>query len=84
MPADPDELLAKAERARRDGNALATFDLARGAIAAGRTEARFRYLQVLASAQMGDTHRAQSLYELHGLGELTSDEDSLALRGRLF
>jgi hypothetical protein len=77
------DLLAQAEAARRDGNALATHDIAQGAIEAGRPEPRFRYLQVLASAQMGDTQRAERLYDAYRLGERSDDEDALALRGRL-
>ncbi len=83
MIADPD-LLKTAEAARREGNPLALYDLAQGAIEAGATEPRFRYLQVLALAQMGDTERAEHLYDLHGLDDLAGDEDALALRGRLY
>jgi hypothetical protein len=82
-PVPEQDLLAQAEAARRDGNALAAHDLAQGAIEAGRPEPRFRYLQVLASAQMGDTQRAERLYDAYRLGERSDDEDALALRGRL-
>ena len=77
------DLLAQAEAARRDGNPLAVHDLAQRAIAAGRTEVRFRYLRALASAQMGDTEQAERLYQSDRLGLATADEDCLALRGRL-
>ena len=75
--------LSSAEAARREGNPLALYDLAQGAIEAGDPDPRFRYLQVLALAQMGDTGRAEQLYDRYNLGERTDDEDSLALRGRL-
>lgn len=75
--------LAQAEAARRDGNPLALYDLAQTAIEGGSPHPRFRYLQVLALAQMGDARRAERLYDDYGLGELTDDEDALALRGRL-
>jgi class 3 adenylate cyclase len=78
-----DDLLAAAEGARRDGNALACFDLAQQAIKAGRPEGRFRYLSVHACAQMGDQERAESLYRDFGLGEAGATEDELALLGRL-
>jgi AcrR family transcriptional regulator len=77
-------LLQSAEAARREGNPLALYDRARSAIAAGQDEPRFRYLQVLALAQMGDTDRAEQLYQEFGLGSWTGDEDALALQGRLF
>ncbi len=75
--------LSSAEAARREGNPLALYDMAHGAIEAGAPEPRFRYLQVLALAQMGDTGRAEQLYDRYNLGERTDDEDALALRGRL-
>jgi hypothetical protein len=75
--------LAAAEAARRDGNPLAVFDIAQSAIGAGAGEARFRYLQVLALAQMGDAGHAEQAYERLGLTAWTDDEDAVALRGRL-
>jgi len=75
--------LALAEAARRDGNPLAVYDLAQNAIEEGDPHPRFRYLQVLALAQMGDTQRAEQLYDAYRLGEWSADEDALALRGRL-
>jgi len=75
--------LKRAETARREGNPLALYDLTQSAIEAGAKQPRFRYLQVLALAQMGDTGRAEQLYDHYGLGGQISDEDSLALRGRL-
>src|SRR5579859_5329731 len=81
--ADPDALTS-AEAARREGNPLALYDLAQSAIEAGDPEPRFRYLQVLALAQMGDTARAEKLYDQYKLGERAQDEDALALRGRLY
>ena len=83
MPEFAEDILARAEAARRDGNPLAVHDLALGAIEAGHVHPRFRYLQVLASAQMGDTERAEALYDAYHLGERSADEDGLALRGRL-
>ena len=87
MDADPTSApanrLALAESARRDGNPLALHDIARGAVEAGDANPRFRYLQVLALAQMGDTARAQALYETYGLSGWTGDEDAMALLGRL-
>jgi adenylate cyclase len=77
------DLLGLAEAARREGNPLALYDLAQGAIEAGDTRPRFHYLQTLALAQMGDTARAELLYERYHLGERLDDEDALALRGRL-
>lgn len=77
------DLLASAEAARREGNPLALYDRAGSAIHAGDMHPRFRYLQVLALAQMGDTGRAEALYERYGLGNWAQDEDALALRGRL-
>ena len=77
------DLLNRAEAARREGNPLALYDLAQSAIEAGAPQPRFRYLQVLALAQMGDTGRAEQLYDHYGLGGQTGDEDALALRGRL-
>jgi len=82
-PASTRDLLKRAEAARREGNPLALYDLAHGAIEAGAPQPRFRYLQVLALAQMGDTGRAEQLYDHYGLGGQTGDEDALALRGRL-
>lgn len=79
----PNDRLALAESARREGNPLALYDMARGAVEAGDPNPRFRYLQVLALAQMGDTSRAQALYTGHALADLTTDEDALALLGRL-
>ena len=78
------DALTSAEAARREGNPLALYDLAQSAIQAGSPIPRFRYLQVLALAQMGDTARAEKLYDQYRLGELTHDEDALALRGRLY
>jgi len=82
-PAGADDL-ARAEAARRDGNPLALYDRAKSAMEAGRTDPRFAYLQVLAAAQMGDVDRAEALYRRLDLGARTSDEDALALHGRLF
>jgi adenylate cyclase len=80
----PDQdLLSLAEAARREGNPLALYDRAQSAIEAGDPRPRFRYLQTLALAQMGDTERAEQLYERYGLADLAGDEDALALRGRL-
>lgn len=76
------DALAAAEAARRKGDPLAVHDLASSALAAGRSEPRLRYLQVLALAQLGDTARAERLYRQHGLDRL-GDEDALALEGRL-
>jgi len=82
-PAAIRDLLKRAEAARREGNPLALYDLAHSVIEAGAPQFRFRYLQVLALAQMGDTGRAEQLYDLYSLGGQTGDEDALALRGRL-
>ena len=79
-----DPRLALAEAARRDGNPLALYDLAQGAIQGGEAHPRFRFLQVLALAQMADASGAERLYEAYGLGDRTGDEDALALRGRLY
>ncbi len=76
--------LAGAEAARREGNPLALYDLALEAIKAGDPAPRLRYLQVLALAQIGDTARADALYEQYGLGSLPEDEDAVALRGRIY
>lgn len=83
MPEFAEEILSRAEAAKRDGNPLAVHDLALSAIEAGHVHPRFRYLQVLASAQMGDTERAEALYDAYRLGVRSDDEDGLALRGRL-
>ena len=83
MTAPPADRLALAEALRREGNPLALYDTAREAIEAGDANPRLRYLQVLALAQMGDTARAQGLYETHGLADWTGDEDAVALLGRL-
>ena len=82
-PVADGDRLAAAESARREGNPLALYDRAGGAIAAGDPRPRFRYLQALALAQMGDTARAETLYDRYGLADLSGDEDALALRGRL-
>ena len=63
------DLLRLAEAARREGNPLALYDLAQSAIESGDPHPRFRYLQTLALAQMGDTRRAEQLYERYGLAE---------------
>ena len=78
-----DPRLALAEAARRDGNPLALYDLAQGAIQDGDPHPRFYFLQTLALAQMADTAGAERLYEAYALGDRAGDEDALALRGRL-
>ena len=76
--------LLLAEAARRDGNPLALYDLAQAAMHRADPHPRFRFLQVLALAQMADTAGAERLYEAYALGDRANDEDALALRGRLY
>jgi tetratricopeptide (TPR) repeat protein len=64
------------------GNLLLAFDAATTALAEYGEQARLRYLQILALARMGETDRAQALYDEH-LDDERDDLDIMALRARL-
>lgn len=74
--------LEKAERAIGSGNPLQAYSLARDATAPGADGARFRYLEVLALARMGDTLQAINLYEAYDIGS-DGSVDALSLKARL-
>ncbi|HEY1076566.1 MAG TPA: tetratricopeptide repeat-containing protein, partial [Fontimonas sp.] len=82
------DIIAKAEAALRTGNALLCYDLVDRL---GRREAfgpelsqRLDYLAILSLAHCGSTQRALDRYHSTQKQSLASDQDWLALEGRLF
>jgi len=78
--------LGEAIQAIRDaiaaGNLLLAFDAATTAIGEYGDQPRLRYFQILALARMGESDRAQALYDEHLDGE-HDDLDIMALGARL-
>jgi class 3 adenylate cyclase/tetratricopeptide (TPR) repeat protein len=74
--------LDEADRALASGNPIQAYSIARDARGKGSDEPRFRYLEALALARMGDTLEAFNLYETYDLGSDFS-VDALSLMARL-
>ena len=74
-------LLERAESAMGRGDLFTAHDLARASVEAGSQDERFRYLQVLALARMGDFLQARERYDLYGLATSENvDVQSLGAR----
>lgn len=76
------DLLQQAEIAMGRGDLFTAHDLARAGVEAGSQDERFRYLQVLALARMGDLHQARERYESYGLAA-SQNVDVASLGARL-
>ncbi len=76
------KLLQDAEAAMGRGDLFTAHDLARAGIEAGSSDERFRYLQVLALARMGDVAQARERYEMYSLAG-SQDVDVASLGARL-
>src|SRR5437868_13902299 len=75
-------LLQQAEAAMGRGDLFTAHDLARAGVEAGSQDERFRYLQVLALARMGDLAQARERYDNYGLSD-SPNVDVASLGARL-
>lgn len=78
-----EDILRRAEHARRSGNELACHDIVYRALKAGLRSRRLDYLRIQALANTGNVRAALDLYHGLDLDDHELDEDWLALRGRL-
>jgi len=76
------DLLKQAQAAMGRGDLFTAHDLARAGIEAGHEDERFKYLQVLALARMGDLAQARERYDNYGLAH-SPNVDVASLGARL-
>ena len=75
-------LFDQAEAAMARGDLFSAYDAATAAIESGSDDQRFKYIQVLALARMGDVSQARERYERYGLSA-SQDVDIASLGARL-